>query len=249
MQQAPGTVFINLLSQYKDAERVLQKKNNRVSLVRTLFFLTGLILLVWLANERLYFYFFILLLLFPVLFGLMIKWHHKIKYKLDLNRLLGQINQEELDRLDLNLKNFPEGNEFQDKLHPYTGDLDIFGHHSLYQLINRTTTETGANALAVALKDKSSAKEIPERQQAIKTLTPMLEWRQQFQAMGRVYQENRSLIPLLLEWVHQPNYASVVSVVGHRYLGRLFFKYSCFLCFCNQRWHSGIHSEIRQRNL
>ncbi|MEO6916907.1 MAG: hypothetical protein ABI151_15855, partial [Chitinophagaceae bacterium] len=53
------------------------------------------------------------------------------------------INKKELEILDGNYYNEPHGKTVPLNEHPYAEDLDIFGRASLYQYINRTTSEQG----------------------------------------------------------------------------------------------------------
>ena len=52
----------------------------------------------------------------------------------------------------INYYHFDDGIEHIPKEHPYANDLDIFGRASLFQYINRTTSEPGSKKLAEFLK-------------------------------------------------------------------------------------------------
>jgi hypothetical protein len=82
--------------------------------------------------------------------------------------------------------------------------LDVFGPHSLFQLINRTTTESGSVCLAEWLSEPAPKEVILERQQAIQELVPKLEWRQHFQASGMHFQNAKSDYNKLLTWIEKP---------------------------------------------
>lgn len=62
---------------------------------------------------------------------------------------------------------FANGKDFIDKEHPYTSDLDIFGEGSLFQYLNRTSSDAGAEMLASFLKEKSGLNEIKLRQESV----------------------------------------------------------------------------------
>jgi DNA mismatch repair ATPase MutS len=90
-------------------------------------------------------------------------------------------------------------------LHPYHLDLDIFGAHSLFQLINRTASSSGENLLARWLSKPAGIEEIRNRQEAIKELDPQPDWRQRFEAAGRYFKDPDSDTRPLLEWLQTPN--------------------------------------------
>jgi hypothetical protein len=63
------------------------------------------------------------------------------------------------------------GTEFIDPNHPYTGDLDVFGEHSLFHSLNRCHTFSGYVYLANQLSNPShDIRSIHQRQEAIKEL-------------------------------------------------------------------------------
>src|SRR5690606_15035273 len=117
-------------------------------------------------------------------FGFLIKRYNKVAYQKRQAIFLKEINENEILKLENKLSDFPTGQAFINNDHPYVADLDIFGPHSLFQLINRTTTASGNVCLAEWFSQPAYKDVILERQQAIKELAPKLDWRQQFQASG-----------------------------------------------------------------
>ncbi|REG84068.1 MutS-related protein [Algoriphagus antarcticus] len=55
-------------------------------------------------------------------------------------------------RISRKLKSLDAGIEFQEKAHPFSNDLDLFGDHSLFQLANHTVSKKGKEALAAKIK-------------------------------------------------------------------------------------------------
>lgn len=109
----------------------------------------------------------------------------KNQVKIAHNKQLTGINEAELSSLSENFYAFADGAEHLPKDHPYANDLDIFGRASLFQYINRTTSEMGSNGLADYLKQPAAINVISARQEAIKELSGMGLWRQGLQAFGR----------------------------------------------------------------
>ena len=76
---------------------------------------------------------------------------------------------------------FEDGTEFIDLHHEYSYDLDIFGPDSLFNRINRTVTLKGKENLAGKLTDLPSDTDIIlKRQEAIKELAALPQWRIKF---------------------------------------------------------------------
>ena len=115
------------------------------------------------------------------------------------NHLIG-INEDELKALAHNYYHFENGNEFTDPPHFYANDLDIFGKASLYQYINRTTSQMGGSTLAKWLLAPAGAAIISQRQAAVQELTTKPEYRQQLQALGKEKKIQTATQSRLQEW-------------------------------------------------
>ncbi len=201
----PKTIFSDNILRYKKTLETLQKKYTFWSTIRVVFFITALVLLLYFANDRNIELAIYILVIFPILFGILIKFHNKISFQRKQVQNLLQINEDELKRQNNELREFDTGEEFQNSLHAYTTDLDIFGRHSVFQLLNRTTT-TGARALlAKWLINSSDSDIVAQRQEAVKELSSNNEWRQEFQASGMHFQDEESNVNALLAWLEQPD--------------------------------------------
>ena len=62
--------------------------------------------------------------------------------------------------------------------HPYARDLDLFGHGSLFELLNTTRTEVGELTLAEWLRGPAALDEVRARQAAVAELRPMLDFKE-----------------------------------------------------------------------
>ena len=125
---------------------------------------------------------------FVVAFAVALKFHWRLRrLKVRIQNLLA-INQHEMAYLNGDLSAFENGERFKDPEHIYANDLDLFGESSLYQHINRTVTERGAEGLAMEMM-RTSVLSISEKQEAIKELAALAEWRQDFEATGLEVEE------------------------------------------------------------
>lgn len=123
-----------------------------------------------------------------------------LKKKHLLNKALVAINEEELKIAtgDFLYKN--AGLEFQDPLHQYCLDIDLFGRGSFFQFINRTVIKDSSLHLANVLKANDTSA-IIDRQNAIKELASKPEWRQHFQATAGLI-EVETQTQNIIKWLH-----------------------------------------------
>ncbi|MCU0378626.1 MAG: hypothetical protein MUC78_10250 [Bacteroidales bacterium] len=97
---------------------------------------------------------------------------------------LAEINSLEMKCLEGDFSGFKTGEEYTERDHPYSYDLDIFGKASLFQYICRTTSKPASDRLAEYLKQSAPREEIPRRQEAVAELQTLVEWRQELMALG-----------------------------------------------------------------
>jgi hypothetical protein len=116
------------------------------------------------------------------------------------NRLI-TINKSELQILEHQFFHLSDGNKYQSPAHSYTTDLDIFGRSSLYQYINRTTSEQGNDTLAKWLILPASVSVILQKQEAVKELSEKTHWRHQLQAIGVADGITASTEEKIQEWL------------------------------------------------
>ncbi|MCE7062167.1 MutS-related protein [Dyadobacter sp. CY343] len=175
-----------------------------LSLVRLIVFVGAISCILIIASNRLAS---LLVFVVPVsafAFGLAVKRYNQAARELRHVTLLRQINAQEISRLENKLADFPSGQAFIKREHPYIADVDIFGTHSLFQLLNRTTTEAGQIRLAEWLAEPTSKQIILMRQQSIQELTPKMDWRQDLQAAGMPFINPKSSYDKLLKWNKEP---------------------------------------------
>lgn len=128
----------------------------------------------------------------------------KNKSAIDHINILININNDELKFLKGDYHHFDSGNEHIPETHLYANDLDIFGKLSLFQYINRTTSEMGSSQLAGYLQFPASINLIEQRQNAIKELSKKIEWIQNLQAIGKEKKITFSAKKRLQNWINEP---------------------------------------------
>ena len=182
----PTEIFSQRQQQFFQAEQTAQRRHNQLAFWRLVWFF-GCIVLVWAlirfdqqltASGA--------LLIGIVVFLMLLKKHQTVRRERDLNRQLVFINQDETARLNRRYLRPETGEQFTSPTHYYAGDLDVFGKHSLFRLLNRTHTHEGQNRLAAWLKAPAGPDTIRLRQQAASELKSQIDWRQQFEAVANV---------------------------------------------------------------
>lgn len=202
----PELIFEKRQHDFAALERTFRRKANNVSGLRLGFFLVAAALVGWLfyTGENTLGFLTLAVLYFG--FALLVRWHKKLLYSQEHNRLLSQVNAEEIARLQGKLSLFDAGERYKDSQHFYTSDLDVFGAHSLFALVSRAVTASGKTLLAGWLQKAAEAPEILARQAAVQEITEDLEWRQQLEANARHYQRKTDHLPDFLNWLAQPGF-------------------------------------------
>ena len=186
--------------------------NEANSLKRVLHWLALLRLLSFLAAILVPFYVIQYTLFFGILSGALalslfiffVVRFFQFKQKERFARNLMNINRQEIEALRGNIENFDGGSEYSDSDHPYLNDLELFGHKSLFQFLNRTCTYTGKNELAnwlySILEDEAL---IRKRQAAVRELKELFSWRQKFLATGKLLDINTYNDTQLISWAKE----------------------------------------------
>lgn len=210
MDKLPMIEFQTRLVRYTDELNRLKKQIRTTSILRlSVFFVT--VVGIYLSTS---------FGLLPVIlvgvvgsssFIYLIRKHQKQEFEKALCQAYVQINQEEINLLNKQTQGMATGENYLPENHPYAADLDLFGHRSLFQLINRSALESGKTNVAQRLLTPIlNEKQLIERQEAIHELSKDLSWRQHFQAAGLLSHflsnekpEDQNDLPDLLQWVAQ----------------------------------------------
>lgn len=170
-----------LNNQLKD----IKNKSFWLSWVRAICFIATAITIVFYfnsSNKSLL----IIAIILGVLFYISVIKHRIVEKKKNLTQTLIDLNTEEIERINLQLHDFHGGVEFKNNDHPYQDDLDIFGKHSIFQLVNRCEIFDSKKRLAQWLSTPTKRKEIIERQDASRELKADSSWLMEFRAFARI---------------------------------------------------------------
>ena len=201
-------IYEKRVAQFAATAAELKEKYNRFSIIRLVVFFVAIFIGVFIFSKTNIVFVAIYFFLFLFGFSKFVFWHRAILERANHHQFLSDINAEEVDALAHEYQAFGGGADFIDPMHPNTVDMDIFGEYSIFQYCNRTSTAIGQQRLAHYLSTPAETKEILARQAAIKELYPKLDWRQDFQATGRVTEDNADHLSLLTSWLSDEPFVS-----------------------------------------
>lgn len=148
-----------------------------------------------------------------IIFIALLTKYTNVKAERQLKLALANLNQTELEIADGNFHNRTDGLAFQDPLHYYSLDIDLFGRGSFFQFIDRTSINEGTQQLANVLK-ANNVVAIEQRQEAIKELASNPEWRQLYTATASLInvetpassiinwlKDHNSFLPKAMKWI------------------------------------------------
>lgn len=200
-----STVYRNTAEKAGQELNKVQQKIYRTGTLRLLLFVTGVAGIIYFRSESWSMLAGIALVtLLP--FMLLIKYHNRLFHRKDYLEKKIEINEQEIAALNYDTSAFGDGEAYIDPTHLYTYDLDVFGPHSLFQYINRTSTQPGEHRLASWLEQHLEKKEeIRRRQEAVSELAPELKFRQRFRVLGLLYKGKAADETELRQWAESPS--------------------------------------------
>ncbi|MGL5785203.1 MAG: MutS-related protein [Bacteroidales bacterium] len=111
----------------------------------------------------------------------------------------------ELKIARFDITSFIGGKRHEEEGHPFSNDLDLFGHNSLFQYINRTVTPGGEKILADQLKNPfTSGRDILRRQESIKEMSAKPLWLLNFCTLGSLESYKPTDMDELKKFLEEP---------------------------------------------
>lgn len=152
-------------------------------------------------------------ILFSAGFIFLVLYHFKVKRKLEIASTYLWLNESEEKFIKEAIPYYPNGQEFTDTAHPYSFDIDLFGPHSLYEHLNRTSTIIGREKLAEALLHTKTSETLAETQEAVREISEDLEWRQAFQVYAKLGEDTQEIRKYIENWQDSKQSISIFSVI------------------------------------
>ena len=160
MQHGVRNIFTGNVVKYKSESGRLTRLLNQLSIARVSVFVTGVVFIIILANQRMLPLMLVVFFIFLALFISLVSAFNRLTYRKKHASFLVEINESEICKLDNNLEGFETGKAYLESDHPFCADLDVFGPHSLYQLLDRTTTNPGSSRLAEPTLPNSTVRKL-----------------------------------------------------------------------------------------
>lgn len=112
-------------------------------------------------------------------FVVLVLMHRRVVDRLERARRAVAYYHSNLDRLEDRWTEFPTtGQRYADPNHLYSGDLDVFGRGSLFQLLSTARTRLGEDKLAEWLSSTADRETVVSRQSALRELRDRLDLRE-----------------------------------------------------------------------
>lgn len=168
---------------------IYKKQSNFYALIRFLLcFVIVADLLVGYFQKKPYLY--IISLISLIIFLILIHFHQRVKEQYIIASKKCEVYERHLLRREGKWLQFDDGKEFINENDFLSSDLDIFGHHSLYQFINICFTKRGKEKLATCLSTQSlSLDEMTRRQEAVRELSSMHDFVYDIETFGSFIQD------------------------------------------------------------
>ncbi len=188
---------------------LISRRMGIIGFFRLIIFLVTAYLLYWSFGASIAF---ILIFLGGLaIFLLLVSRHADLRYERDKVRELIRINEVEIRALNRDFSELPTGVQFEDPTHFFSSDVDLFGRGSFFQYVNRTALAEGTGYLAQMFLSNNTEK-ILERQEAVKELAAMDDWRQDFTATANLVKTDESTAAIL-KWLE--GYSPFTSRTGY----------------------------------
>ncbi len=181
----PREVYQSMEAEFSASAERMRKLAERLSMARLAAFAGGLLLFAVLLSLSVMAAL-VTLSAALILFAWLVIKHENTEKSRKRYLRLAEINRLELKCLEGDFSGFKPGEEYAERDHPYSYDLDIFGKASLFQFICRTTSRPASDRLAEYLKQPATKDEILLRQEAVAELQPLTDWRQELMTLGYV---------------------------------------------------------------
>ncbi|WP_158860906.1 MutS-related protein [Lunatibacter salilacus] len=147
------------------------------------------------------------LLFFPLcfLFIFLIKKFNEEKDKQQFLEAILAMKEDNILRKNRELTSFEEGGEFLDKNHSFASDLDLFGPHSLFQLINHTVSVDAKKLLANWLMSSTDVALSDKRRAAVRELVGKGQLLEKFEGIGKAFLKEEKSKTSFYSWLPTPD--------------------------------------------
>ncbi|PZX54603.1 MutS-like protein [Algoriphagus ratkowskyi] len=133
---------------------------------------------------------------------------------------LNKMNLRTEKRIARNLKGLDSGIEFQEKTHPFSNDLDLFGDHSLFQLLNHTVSKKGKESLAANIKSQFDLGKAETLRTASAELSTKPTFLQAMESIGTAFYNEENTNSGWIKWLNEEDKSTLLIPI-FAYIGPL----------------------------
>ena len=180
----------------------LARRARSISNLRLLAFLAGLGGLVWAeARPEHGAAALVVAAVAAVSFFVLIGIHSRLKQRERWAAEMAAVNQEGIDRIAREWDSLPSVAPAGPPRHGYAHDLDVFGHGSLARYFGTAGTALGKARLHEWLLAPAGVETARRRQESVRELVPLLDFRQELQVSGRLTEDpDPAALDAFLDW-------------------------------------------------
>lgn len=213
MKTDPQNFYSTQINKYNAVIASLQTKSNSLVIARLVSFL--------LMPFSIYFFWGNSSIWLPTAIGalaillFLVRISTDVKTKLSFNKHLVGINENELKAMNGDFSMFENGEEFKNQRHAFTFDFDVFGEKSIFQFLNRASSQNAKIRLAEILED--GTENIIANNESITELENHLDWSQSYRAQGLTHRKNNDGRLDLSNWSDEevviPKWVKAISYI------------------------------------
>ncbi len=138
------------------------------------------------------------------IFGFILKYSADVSWKLRYHTNMLEVNRGELRSINEDYSGFGSGLKYTDPSHEFSHDIDMFGPASVFQSLNRCSTERGEEELASWLLNPFElSTSLNQRSEAIRELSDKTEWRHKFSSLGMMNHTSLSETASFMDWMKE----------------------------------------------
>ena len=237
--KTPRSYYTELSARADSTASRLQQRYDRLAVVRLIGFIALVAVLIVAFSSAVWVGLVLLGMALP-LAVLAVRWHLGIGRAALDQRTRHLLAEAELRALDHRFDQWDDGSAYAEAGHPYAIDLDLFGPHSLFQYINRTVTDIGAQRLAGQLLHPATVKTAEARRAAGRALATQPDWCIAFRTLGHDLRDSPDYARRLLAWVERPAVVSGRFARIMRWAAPLLTVLGLWFCFTQEPWQLGL---------
>ncbi|MCE7057878.1 DNA mismatch repair protein [Algoriphagus sp. AGSA1] len=180
--------------------KAVKNQSGTLSFLRLIVFVVvGGLFVLSVSDSPIWIFFFLIAV---VAFVALIKKYNYHKDQEAIYVALGQINIIREKRVARQLKDLDPGEEYQEKNHPFSNDLDLFGDHSLFQLLDHTVSKKGSVALAAKIKSIFDLEKASAYRKAIAELATAPHFLHAMESIGIAFHNEEKSDDGWINWLH-----------------------------------------------